>query len=43
LFGELEGRRHRHFAEPALPRLLDYDREIDTVTNLNMFTECVGN
>ena len=36
LLGELERRRHRHFAEIALPRLLDGHRQIDAVADLNM-------
>ena len=39
LLGQLERRRHGHFAEIALPRLLDGDREIDAVANLNVRVE----
>ena len=42
LFGELEGRRHGHFAEIALPRLLDRDRQIDAVADLNVRVESAG-
>ena len=42
LLGELEGGRHRHFAEVALPRLLDGDRQIDAVANLNVRAERAG-
>ena len=43
LFGELEGRGHGHFAEVALPRLLDGHREIDAVTDLYVRVESAGN
>jgi hypothetical protein len=35
----LEGRRNRHLAEIALPRLLDGYRQIDAVANLYVRVE----
>ena len=43
LLGQLEGRRHRHFAEIALPRLLDRNGDIDAVADQNVCVKCVGN
>ena len=43
LFRQLECRGHRHLAEIALPRLLDGDRQVDAVANLNMRVEGAGN
>ena len=39
LLGQLEGRGHGHFAEIALPRLLDGHRQIDAVANLYVRVE----
>ena len=43
LFGELERGGHGHFAEIALPRLLDGDRQIDAVADLNVRAKGRGN
>ena len=43
LLGQLERRRNRHFAEIALPRLLDGHRQIDAVADLNVRAEGARN
>ena len=42
LLGQLKRRRHGHFAELALPRLLDGDRQIDAVADLYVRVERAG-
>ena len=43
LLGQLKGGRHGHFAEVALPRLFDGDRQIDAVANLDVRAEGARN
>ena len=39
LFGQLKRRRHRHFAEICLLRLLDGDRQVDPVPSLDVMVK----
>jgi hypothetical protein len=39
----LEGGGHRHFAEIALPGLLDGNRQVDPIAGLNVRAKCLRN